>query len=79
MMKKARPTKRGVTVSLVYTPESERRNGYAKSMVAKVSAELLNGYDFCVLFTDLANPTANKIYREIGYKQISEFAHVELS
>ena len=77
MMKKARPTKHGVTVSMVFTPEDERKKGYARSLVAKVSAELLKEYDFCILFTDLANPTANKIYREIGYQQITEFAHVE--
>ena len=78
MMKKARPTKHGVTVSMVFTPESQRRKSYARSLVAKVSAELLKEYDFCILFTDLANTTANKIYQEIGYKQIVEFAHVEL-
>lgn len=77
MMKKARPTKHGVTVSMVFTPEDERKKGYARSLVAKVSAELLKEYEFCILFTDLANPTANKIYREIGYQQITEFAHVE--
>ncbi|PIC73670.1 GNAT family N-acetyltransferase [Sporosarcina sp. P17b] len=77
MMKKARPTKHGVTVSMVFTPEDERKKGYARSLVAKVSAELLKEYDFCILFTDLANPTANKIYREIGYQQITGFAHVE--
>ncbi|WP_301107450.1 GNAT family N-acetyltransferase [Sporosarcina sp.] len=78
MMKKARPTECGVTVSMVFTPRHERRKGYGRTMVAKVSAELLKEFEFCVLFTDLANATANKIYQEIGYVQIADFAVVEV-
>ncbi|WP_153723050.1 GNAT family N-acetyltransferase [Sporosarcina cascadiensis] len=78
MMKKARPTERGVTVSMVFTPRQERRKGYGRTMVAKVSEELMKEFQFCLLFTDLANATANKIYQEIGYMQIADFAVVEL-
>ena len=72
MMKKARPTKRGVTVSLVFTPQEERRNGYARTMVAACSKELLKDYKFCVLYTDMMNPTSNKIYKEIGYEKVAD-------
>ena len=30
------------------------------------------GYQTTTLYTDLANPTSNKIYQEIGYEQIAE-------
>lgn len=79
MMKKARPTAHGVTVSMVFTPKEERRKGYGRTMVAKVTEELLKEFDFCVLFTDLGNATANKIYQEIGYRQIANFAVVEIA
>ncbi|HJF30741.1 MAG TPA: GNAT family N-acetyltransferase [Sporosarcina psychrophila] len=72
MMKKARPTNHGVTVSLVFTPKEQRKKGYARTMVAAGTKELLKKYDFCVLYTDLMNPTANKIYQEIGYKRIAD-------
>ncbi|MEK5037782.1 GNAT family N-acetyltransferase [Sporosarcina sp. FSL K6-3457] len=72
MMKKSRPTEHGVTVSLVFTPHEERKKGYARTMVAACSTELLKSYDFCVLYTDLMNPTSNKIYQEIGYKRIAD-------
>lgn len=72
MMKKSRPTQHGVTVSLVFTPHEERKKGYARTMVAACSTELLKNYDFCVLYTDLMNPTSNKIYREIGYERIAD-------
>lgn len=71
MMKKSRPTNHGVTVSLVFTPKEERKKGYARTMVAAGTKELLKKYDFCVLYTDLMNPTANKIYQEVGYKRIA--------
>jgi predicted GNAT family acetyltransferase len=77
MMKKARPSDRGVTVSFVFTPHEERKKGYARTMVAAGSEELLKTYDFCVLYTDMLNPTSNKIYQEIGYRKIADSIHLE--
>ena len=77
MMKKARPSDHGVTVSFVFTPQEERKKGYARTMVAAGSEELLKTYDFCVLYTDMLNPTSNKIYQEIGYRKIADSVHVE--
>lgn len=76
-MKKARPSKNGITVSFVFTPKELRKKGYARSLVAEVTEELLNEYDFAMLYTDLANGTSNKIYREIGYEQIANPAHLK--
>lgn len=75
-MKKGRPSKNGVTVSFVFTPMIFRANGYARTLVAEVTEELLLEYDFVMLYTDLANPTSNKIYREIGYEQITNPVHL---
>jgi predicted GNAT family acetyltransferase len=45
--------------------------------VATLSQRLLEaGYDFCTLFTDLANPTSNHIYRAIGYRRVCDFAEI---
>ena len=69
------PTGSGVRVNAVYTPPEHRGKGYASSLVAEQSQWLLdNGHDFCFLFTDLANPTSNKIYESIGYRQVAEAA-----
>ncbi|MDS9473070.1 GNAT family N-acetyltransferase [Sporosarcina pasteurii] len=76
MMKKSRPTKNGITVSMVFTPKEERRKGYARTLVAAVSKELLKEYNFCMLYTDLLNPTSNKIYQEIGYRKIADSVHI---
>lgn len=76
MMKKSRPTTNSVTVSLVFTPKEERKKGYARTMVAQGSKELLKEYEFCVLYTDMMNPTSNKIYKEIGYKHIADSIHI---
>lgn len=77
MMKKARPSAHGVTVSLVFTPKVERKKGYARTMVAAGSKELLKEFQFCVLYTDMLNPTSNKIYQEIGYKKVVDSVHLK--
>jgi predicted GNAT family acetyltransferase len=64
----------GGNISLVYTPPQYRQKGYATSVVATLTQDLLNqGYPNCYLFTDLANPTANHIYHKIGYQPICDW------
>ncbi|XEC95570.1 GNAT family N-acetyltransferase [Paenibacillus tarimensis] len=73
MAKKARPTKNGTVVTYVYTPPRLRNKGYATSCVASLSQLLLNeGNSFCSLYTDLSNPTSNRIYQQIGYYPIQD-------
>lgn len=75
-MKKSRPSKNGITVSFVFTPKEQRGNGYARTLVAEITDELLVEYDFVMLYTDLDNKTSNKIYRTIGYEQIANPVHL---
>jgi uncharacterized protein len=58
----------------VYTPLEYRRKGYATACVAALSQKLLDqGCDRCFLFTDLANPTSNRIYKQIGYHPVCDW------
>lgn len=67
------PTPTGIRIGPVYTPPEHRRRGYASALTAQVSAEqLAAGRSFCFLYTDLANPTSNKIYVEIGYRRVCD-------
>ena len=60
----------------VYTPSERRRRGYAGAGVAATSRRLLEaGALRCMLFTDLDNPTSNKIYHEVGYRRFAEWEH----
>ncbi|MEJ6527413.1 GNAT family N-acetyltransferase [Exiguobacterium sp. USCH10] len=77
--KRSRPTENGITVSFVYTSPDARGRGYARSLVADLSRQLLETKSFCVLYTDLTNPTSNKIYQEVGYEQIMDSAWVRLA
>ena len=70
------PTPNGVRIGPVYTPPDRRRNGYASALTAALSERLLGAYRFCFLFTDLANPTANRIYEQIGYRRVCEAAEI---
>ena len=57
----------------MYTPPERRRRGYASALVAALSQEQLDaGKEFCFLYTDLANPTSNKIYQDIGYEPVAD-------
>jgi predicted GNAT family acetyltransferase len=80
MAGRARPTARGIAVNAVYTPPEWRGRGYATACVARLSAQLLDeGREFCVLYTDLANPTSNAIYARIGYRGIRDLELYDLA
>jgi predicted GNAT family acetyltransferase len=58
----------------VYTPPELRGRGYASSAVAAISRRALAGdADRCMLYSDLANPTSNKIYADVGYRRVGEW------
>jgi hypothetical protein len=66
-------TPNGIRIGPVYTPPDLRGRGYASNLVADASqAELDAGRRFVFLFTDLANPTANRIYQAIGYEPVGD-------
>lgn len=65
-------------VGPVYTPPEHRRRGYATSLVAAWTSELLRrGMRRCALFTDLANPTSNSIYQAVGYRPYADAAVID--
>jgi uncharacterized protein len=67
------PTPNGIRVGPVYTPPARRGRGYASALTAELTSLLLSsGRRFCFLFTDLANPTSNRIYQRIGYEPVSD-------
>ncbi|MFP4511160.1 MAG: GNAT family N-acetyltransferase [Spirochaetaceae bacterium] len=70
------PTPHGIRVNAVYTPPEYRSHGYASACVAELTRRLLSGgREFCFLFTDLTNPTSNKIYQDIGYEPVSDHVY----
>lgn len=73
MAAKTRPSSHGITISLVYTPRGLRNRGYASACVAALSQQMLDaGWEFCTLYTDLANPISNSIYQRIGYRPLCD-------
>lgn len=72
-----RDFKTSCTVNLVYTPKKFRKNGYASLLTALLTKYLLqNGKNEINLYTDMANPTSNKIYQNIGYKFVCDSVHL---
>jgi predicted GNAT family acetyltransferase len=63
-----------VRLGPVYTPPERRGRGYASSAVAAASeGALARGAHACMLFTDLANPTSNRIYAAVGYERFADW------
>jgi predicted GNAT family acetyltransferase len=64
----------GATIGPVYTPPAQRGRGYASAVVAALSQAILDsGKAYSALFTDLANPTSNRIYQALGYRPLRDF------
>lgn len=71
-----RPTKWGISIRAVYTPEEHRENGFGSAVVAHLSKTQIDfGKKFCVLYTDSSNTTSNKIYSQIGYTLVIRSKH----
>jgi predicted GNAT family acetyltransferase len=74
MAMKTRPTKNGVSVTLVYTPPALRGRGYATACVGELSRLLLaSGWAFCALFADVTNVPANRVYQRVGYRPVCDY------
>lgn len=60
-------------INAVYTPPRRRGRGYASGCVAAASRYAQVALSStCMLYTDLANPTSNKIYRALGYRAVAD-------
>ncbi|AGL14405.1 GNAT family N-acetyltransferase [Actinoplanes sp. N902-109] len=73
-----RPEAGMVRIQAVYTPREHRGHGYAAGVTAALSRAALDaGASDVVLFTDLANPTANALYPRIGYVPLEDRTTME--
>lgn len=76
----ARDIETSCSVNLVYTPMTLRGNGYASVVTAKLTQHLLNsGKIETNLYTDMSNPTSNKIYQKIGYEFVCDSIYLGVS
>jgi hypothetical protein len=77
MAGRSRETTNGGSVNAVYTPKNLRGRGYASALVAWISQSILDsGKKAVYLYTQLDNPTSNKIYYSLGYRVISDSWHI---
>jgi hypothetical protein len=68
-----RPPAAGVSrIGPVYTPPDQRNHGYGSAVTARAALDILDNAGVPVLYTDLANPTSNDIYRAIGFRPVTD-------
>lgn len=73
MSNATRPTNNNININYVFTPVNKRKKGYATDCVSAFTQVMLDsGFKMTSLYTDLSNPTSNKIYMEIGYKPVMD-------
>jgi len=75
----SRPAYGTARIATVYTPPELRGRGYASNCVAAATQRVLDAGLTPVLFTDLANPTSNKIYQQMGYRAVADVAEYHFS
>jgi len=69
-----------VRIGPVYTLPAHRQRGYGGAVTAAASQAALDaGASAVVLFTDLANPTSNALYRRLGYRPVCDRVLLELA
>jgi hypothetical protein len=79
MVGAVRDTPNTTGVAAVYTPPPFRNRGYANIAVATLSQKLLDaGRSSCFLYTDLANPVSNAVYRRVGYEPIDDVVEITI-
>jgi RimJ/RimL family protein N-acetyltransferase len=60
-------------IAPVYTPPEHRGHGYAAGATAAATrAALDRGVREVILYTDLANPTSNRLYARLGYRPVED-------
>jgi len=62
-----------VRIGPVYTPPEHRGRGYSGAVTAAVSqSAVAAGIGEVLLYTDLANPVSNALYRRLGYQPVED-------
>jgi predicted GNAT family acetyltransferase len=84
----SRPMPHAASVNAVYTPPEQRGRGYAAAVVAAVTRGLLDGAPeisrglgprrHVCLYTDLDNPTANRLCARLGFEARSDWDALDL-
>ncbi|MFG2994186.1 GNAT family N-acetyltransferase [Streptomyces sp. NPDC048257] len=73
----SRPIGSAARVGPVYTPPGHRGRGYGAGITHAASeAAYAAGATEVLLFTDLANPTSNRIYLRLGYTPVEDRAEI---
>lgn len=68
---------RHARINAVYTPSAFRKKGYASAVVAELCSILISEGLDPMLYADLKNPDANKVYQNIGFVKSGQVADIK--
>jgi ribosomal protein S18 acetylase RimI-like enzyme len=69
-------TPKSARVSMVYTDPKFRGNGFASTLVHRLSHRLLQDGKTPVLFADAANAQTKHVYEKLGYRTLAQFTEL---
>ncbi|MDD7918278.1 GNAT family N-acetyltransferase [Actinomycetospora callitridis] len=70
---------RSSRIAPVYTPPAHRGRGYGAAVTAAAARiALARGDEEVLLFTDLANPTSNRLYARLGFVGVADIVDAAL-
>lgn len=73
-----RETETHIAVNHVYTSPEYRGQGFAAAIVAHICKLILDGGKIPLLYTDLANPSSNKAYKNVGFIERGKVNEIKL-
>lgn len=69
---------RHARINSVYTPNEQRKNGYASALIAELSFMVLKEGLIPMLYADITNPDSNKVYKSVGYKECGRIDEIHI-
>lgn len=64
-------------IGSLYTNPEDRGKGYAKCLVHEISKQITtNGKGRCGIVSDASDPITNRMFREVGFEEISRYISV---
>lgn len=69
---------RHARINSVYTPNEQRKNGYASALMAELSFMVLKEGLIPMLYADITNSDSNKVYKSLGYKECGRIDEIHI-
>jgi len=69
-----------IIISSLYTKPNQRNKGYAYALVHEIVNQLFEGgYKKCAIISDATHNITNKLFLEVGFREVSKYISVNIN